>query len=116
LGLREDDFHFTFGSPRAELCSVFKSELNKMATQLTAITTAEMRRRKADLESKLKELTGVSSRREELHIDYVADLLDRVQSSADREITVQQPRSPDAVNARDSIGSRENRKWRLWFV
>ena len=87
-----------------------------MATQLTAITTAEMRRRKADLESKLKELTGVSSRREELHIDYVADLLDRVQSSADREITVQQPRSPDAVNARDSIGSRENRKWRLWFL
>jgi DnaK suppressor protein len=60
-----------------------------MATRITTITTAEIRRRRADLKSKFKDLADVSSRCEELHIDHVADPLDQVQSSTDREITVQ---------------------------
>jgi len=61
-----------------------------MTAQVTAITAAETQRRKADLQLKLKELLGTSSRRDELHIDYVADPLDQVRSSTDREIAVQQ--------------------------
>ena len=60
-----------------------------MRAQVTTITTADIRRRKADLQSKLKELLGAYSQREELHIDYVADPLDQVRSSTDREIAVQ---------------------------
>jgi RNA polymerase-binding transcription factor DksA len=46
------------------------------------------RRRKLDLESKLKELLGISSRREELQIDYMADPLDQVGSNTEREMEV----------------------------
>lgn len=60
-----------------------------MATQITTITTGEIRRRKAALESKLTELVGLGGRREELQIDYLADPLDRVRSSTDREMAVQ---------------------------
>ena len=60
-----------------------------MPTQVTTITAAETRRRKADLKSRLKETSGVSSQREELHIDYVADPLDQVRSSTDRDVAVQ---------------------------
>src|ERR1700692_4754539 len=60
-----------------------------MPIRVTTITAAETRRRKAALESKLKELVGVSSQREELRIDYVADPLDQVRSSTDREMAVQ---------------------------
>jgi DnaK suppressor protein len=60
-----------------------------MATQLTAIATAEMRRRKADLKSKLKELAEDSGRPEELLIEYAADPFDQIRSSTDREMAVQ---------------------------
>jgi DnaK suppressor protein len=60
-----------------------------MANQVTTIAAAETRRRKADLNSKLKELLGVASRREELYIDNVPDPFDQVQSSTDREMALQ---------------------------
>ena len=60
-----------------------------MTAKVTSITGAETRRRKADLQMKLKELLGTAGRRDELHIDYVADPLDQVRSSTDREIAVQ---------------------------
>jgi hypothetical protein len=60
-----------------------------MPTQVTTITAAETRKRKADLKSRLKETSGVSNQREELHIDYVADPLDQVRSSTDRDVAVQ---------------------------
>jgi DnaK suppressor protein len=60
-----------------------------MATQITTITSGEMRRRKADLESKLRELHGIARQCEELRIDYLADPLDQVRLSTDREMAVQ---------------------------
>ena len=60
-----------------------------MATQVTTITATETRWRKAALESKLKESLGVSREREELRIEYVADPLDQVRSSTDREVALQ---------------------------
>lgn len=60
-----------------------------MPTQVTTITAAETRRRMADLKSRLREISGVSRQREELHIDYVADPLDQVRSSTDRDVAVQ---------------------------
>jgi len=51
---------------------------------------ADVARRRADLESKLKELTGFSPQRQELYIDYAADPLDQVRLSTDREMAVQQ--------------------------
>lgn len=62
-----------------------------MSTQAKSITAGEDRRRKAGLKSKLKDLTGPSYRREELQIDSeVADRLDFVKSSVDRETAVEQ--------------------------
>jgi DnaK suppressor protein len=60
-----------------------------MATQVGTITAAETRWRKADLESKLNELLGLSCRQEELQIDYLADPVDQVKSSTDRDMAVQ---------------------------
>ena len=60
-----------------------------MATQVTTITAAETKRRKAALESKLRELLGLSREREELRIEYLADPIDRVKSNTDREMAVQ---------------------------
>ena len=61
-----------------------------MATQVTTITAAaEGQRRKAALESKLKESLGVSGGREELRIECVADPLDQVRSNTDREVAIQ---------------------------
>ena len=60
-----------------------------MITQVTTITTPEIRRRKTVLESKLKELLGVSSEREELRIEHLADPIDQVRSSADRDLVIQ---------------------------
>jgi RNA polymerase-binding transcription factor DksA len=59
-----------------------------MTTQVTTITAPEIRRRKAALGSNLKELLGVSHEREELRIEYLADPLDQVRSSTDREMAV----------------------------
>ena len=55
----------------------------------TTITAAEIIRRKTLLESKLKELRGFSREREELRVEYLADPLDQVRSSTDREIAIQ---------------------------
>jgi DnaK suppressor protein len=44
--------------------------------------------RKEVLQAKLKELTGASPEREELHIEYSADPLDQVKSTADREVAI----------------------------
>lgn len=60
-----------------------------MTTQITTITTPEISRRRAALESKLKELLGASAEREELRIEHLADPIDQVRSSTDRELAVQ---------------------------
>ena len=60
-----------------------------MATQTTTITAAESMLRKAALESKLRQLLSVFGAREELRIEYLADPIDRVRSSTDREMTIQ---------------------------
>lgn len=60
-----------------------------MATQVSILTAPEIRRRKAVLESKLKELLGVSRERDELRIEYLADPIDQVKSNADREMARQ---------------------------
>jgi RNA polymerase-binding transcription factor DksA len=57
----------------------------------THVTTApETKRRKVFLESKLKELLRVPFEREELRIENLADPLDQVRSSMDREMAVRQ--------------------------
>lgn len=61
-----------------------------MATDVATIRAAKTMRRKAALESKLKELLDVSRRREELRIEHLADPIDQLASSADREVAVQQ--------------------------
>ena len=60
-----------------------------MANQATTIRAAEAKRRKAALESKLKDLFGVSRERDGLQIEYLADPIDQVKLGTDREITVQ---------------------------
>jgi DnaK suppressor protein len=55
-----------------------------------ALKPAEANRRKATLAGKLRELASASPEREELQIEYLADPLDQVKSSVDREITIQQ--------------------------
>jgi DnaK suppressor protein len=60
-----------------------------MGTRAITITTAQLKRRKRSLESKLKELLVGSHERENLRIEYLADPLDRVRSNADREVAVQ---------------------------
>jgi DnaK suppressor protein len=60
-----------------------------MVTEATTITAAELKRRRTTLELKLREVLGISRERGELRIEYMADPLDQLRSSADREITVQ---------------------------
>src|SRR5580658_9720226 len=60
-----------------------------MATQATSLTPTESKRRKAALESKLRDLPGVSREREVLEIEYFADPIDQVKLNTDQEITVQ---------------------------
>ena len=56
---------------------------------LSTITKAEILRRRATLEAKLNELEHDSTERDELHIEWLADPLDQVRSSADRELAIQ---------------------------
>lgn len=60
-----------------------------MLTQATTVTAAQLKRRKAGLESKLRELLGISRDRRELQIEYSADPIDQLRAGTDREITVQ---------------------------
>jgi len=59
-----------------------------MKTKVTSIDTGTGRR-KAILESKLTELLKLSGGREELQIQSLADPLDQVQSSTDRDMAVE---------------------------
>jgi DnaK suppressor protein len=59
-----------------------------MAKQSTAITALESKRRKAALESKLRQLRGAFRERDELQIEYMADPNDQIRSSTDREMTI----------------------------
>ena len=61
-----------------------------MTIQVTTIAALEIKRRKAALGSRLKELLHVSFEREELRIENLADPLDQVRSGMDREMAVQQ--------------------------
>ncbi len=56
-------------------------------TNSITITAAETNRRKALLEAKLNELLG-SDDRTDLQIEYMADPLDQVRSSTDREMAI----------------------------
>lgn len=58
-------------------------------TQIAIITTGETARRKAILETRLRELVGGALGREELQIEHLADPIDQIKSSADREMAVQ---------------------------
>ena len=60
-----------------------------MATQTSTITAAGSKLRKAAFESKLRQVLGVFREREELRIEYLADPIDQVRSSTDREMTIQ---------------------------
>jgi len=60
-----------------------------MANYITEINSGEAMRRKASLQSKLLELQGAARNSEDLQIEYSADPLDLVRSSADREMAVQ---------------------------
>jgi DnaK suppressor protein len=60
-----------------------------MITKVTNITARETKPRKAALESKLEELLGVSPEREELQIEHLADPIDQVRSSVDRDLAIQ---------------------------
>jgi DnaK suppressor protein len=59
-----------------------------MTTQVTTITEAETRRRKAALEAKLKELVSAFPDREELQSEYLADPLDQIRSNIDRDMVI----------------------------
>jgi DnaK suppressor protein len=73
-----------------------------MKTNVTRIDTG-IRRRRALLESKLTELLKLSGGREELEIQTMADPLDQVRSSTDRDMAVetlnQQARSIQEIRA-----------------
>jgi|SRR5579871_589381 len=58
-------------------------------TQAPKITAGETARRKAALEAKLAELVGGVLGREELQIETMADPIDQIRSSTDREMAVQ---------------------------
>jgi DnaK suppressor protein len=58
-------------------------------TQVATITAGETARRKAALEAKLAELVGGALGREELQIENLADPIDQIKSSTDREMAVQ---------------------------
>ena len=59
-----------------------------MNTKVTSIDSG-IRRRKATLESKLKDLLKVSADRESLEIQQMADPLDQVRLSTDRDMAVE---------------------------
>jgi DnaK suppressor protein len=61
-----------------------------MAMQITTIAALETHRYRAILESKLEELLGFPLERDELQIEQMADPLDQVKSSVDRDLAVQQ--------------------------
>jgi DnaK suppressor protein len=61
-----------------------------MTTNVTSITTPDIKRSKAALESKLSELLTGTPERGELLIETQADPLDQVKSSTDRDMAVQQ--------------------------
>lgn len=73
-----------------------------MKTNVTSIDTSS-RRRKAILETKLAELLKLSGGREELEIQTLADPLDQVRQSTDRDMAVetlnQQTRSINEIRA-----------------
>src|SRR5579863_1298094 len=58
-------------------------------TNVTTINTPEIKRRRAALETTLREALGSSNLREELEIEHLADPLDQIRSNTDREIAVQ---------------------------
>jgi DnaK suppressor protein len=58
-------------------------------TNITTINGTEIARRKAALETTLREALGSSILREELEIEHLADPLDQIRSNTDREIAVQ---------------------------
>ncbi len=58
-------------------------------TQGSANKAPELRRRKAALEAKLKELIGGSVKREDLEIEHWAEALDQLKSNLDRELTIE---------------------------
>ncbi len=58
-------------------------------TNITPITGLDIRRNKAALEAKLREMTGVSVSREDLQIEHLADPLDQLKSNLDRELTIE---------------------------
>ena len=59
-----------------------------MVSQSITTTLVKSNLLKGALESELGELPGALSERDELRIEYLADRLDRVTSSRDRQITV----------------------------
>jgi DnaK suppressor protein len=59
-----------------------------MNTKITSIDSG-IRRRKADLESKLEDLLKIAGDRESLEIQPMADPLDQVRSSTDRDMAVE---------------------------
>jgi len=59
-----------------------------MTTKVTSID-AGLRRRERDLESKLADLLKLSGGREELEIQQMADPLDQVRQSTDRDMAVE---------------------------
>ena len=59
-----------------------------MSTKITSIDSG-MKRRKASLESKLKDLLQLAGARETLEIEPMADPLDQVRSSTDRDMAVE---------------------------
>lgn len=56
---------------------------------ITAINGTEIARRKAALDTMLREAVGASTQREELEIEQMADPLDQIRSNTDREIAIQ---------------------------
>ena len=70
-----------------------------MVSQSITTTLVKSNLLKGALESKLGELLGALSERDELGIEYLADRLDRVTSSRDRQITV---RPLDTITGPDS--------------
>jgi|SRR5579871_2607287 len=57
--------------------------------EVAIITNGETARRKAILETRLMELIGGALGREELQIENLADPIDQIKSSTDREMAVQ---------------------------
>ena len=60
-----------------------------MTTPIIAITAGETKQRREALESRLKDLTRAAGLREALHIEHLADPVDQIQSSTQREVALQ---------------------------